>query len=150
MCDSRNSPKPLTPKQDRFVQEYVTHLNATEAARRAGYSQRSAAEIGHENLRKPQIQAAIDRAQLSLAERTNVTAEYIIGKLLDNVDAAERLGKLSDMNRSLELIGKHIGMFAERREERRVGHFRIEVVRLDDPRKADGSVEAQGQGRWAG
>jgi len=41
----------LTPKQERFVGEYLIDLNATQAAIRAGYSPSSAAEIGYENLR---------------------------------------------------------------------------------------------------
>ena len=46
----------LTDKQQRFVEEYLIDLNATQAAVRAGYSEKTAAEIGSENLRKPQIQ----------------------------------------------------------------------------------------------
>lgn len=50
----------LTAKQRAFVVGYVACLNATEAARRAKYPARSAASIGWENLRKPEIAAAID------------------------------------------------------------------------------------------
>ena len=53
----------LNAKQNRFVEEYLVDLNATKAAIRAGYSERTAEVIGYENLRKPQIQEAI---QLSL------------------------------------------------------------------------------------
>lgn len=42
----------LTEKQARFVAEYLVDLNATEAARRAGYSEKTAYAIGFENLRK--------------------------------------------------------------------------------------------------
>ncbi len=49
------STKKLTPKQAAFVNEYLVDLNAAGAARRAGYSERTAAEVGYENLRKPQI-----------------------------------------------------------------------------------------------
>ncbi|WP_149866388.1 terminase small subunit, partial [Tropicimonas marinistellae] len=44
----------LTAKQQRFVEEYLTDLNATQAAIRAGYSQQTASEVGYENLREPQ------------------------------------------------------------------------------------------------
>ncbi len=40
----------LTPKQQRFVEEYLIDLNATQAAIRAGYSEKTANEIGAENL----------------------------------------------------------------------------------------------------
>ena len=49
----------LTEKQRRFALEYTVDLSATRAAIRAGYSKRSAAAIGHENLRKPEIAARI-------------------------------------------------------------------------------------------
>lgn len=42
----------LTAKQRRFVEEYLVDLNATQAAIRAGYSSKTAASIGEENLRK--------------------------------------------------------------------------------------------------
>lgn len=57
--------KPLTRKQQVFVAEYIRCWNASEAARRAGYSQRTAGSIGAENLTKPEIQEAI---QAKLAE----------------------------------------------------------------------------------
>lgn len=50
----------LTHRQQKFVQEYLVDLNATQAAIRAGYSKRTACSIGYENLRKPEIKSAID------------------------------------------------------------------------------------------
>ncbi len=52
----------LTPKQQRFVEEYLIDLNATQAAIRAGYSEKTANEIGAENLAKPSIAKAIQDA----------------------------------------------------------------------------------------
>lgn len=49
----------LTDKQRRFVEEYCVDFNATQAAIRAGYSADSAASIGWENLRKPEIRGAV-------------------------------------------------------------------------------------------
>ncbi len=51
----------LTVKQALFVTEYLKTFNATRAAIAAGYSERSAAVIGHENLRKPKIAAKINK-----------------------------------------------------------------------------------------
>ncbi len=51
----------LTPKQQLFVDEYLIDLNATKAAIRAGYSEKTAYSIGQENLNKPDIAEAIDR-----------------------------------------------------------------------------------------
>lgn len=50
----------LTEKQRRFVDYYVETGNASEAARRAGYSKKTAGWIGQENLQKPTIKAAVD------------------------------------------------------------------------------------------
>ena len=51
----------LTDKQQRFVEEYLIDLNATQAAIRAGYSPLSARQVGTENLSKPSIRACIDQ-----------------------------------------------------------------------------------------
>ena len=53
----------LTPKQQRFVDEYLIDLNATQAAIRAGYSPKTAQQMGAENLSKPVIAEAIEAAQ---------------------------------------------------------------------------------------
>lgn len=65
----------MEPRQERFVQEYLVDLNATQAAIRAGYSEKSARQMGAENLSKPSIQAAIAQAQQERAERTGITAD---------------------------------------------------------------------------
>lgn len=51
----------LTAKQRAFIEAYIACLNASEAARIAGYSHASAYAIGHENLRKPEIMDEIIR-----------------------------------------------------------------------------------------
>lgn len=73
--------KNLTQKQRIFVLEYIQSFNATEAARRAGYSERSASETGHENLRKPQIQAAIAEAVNKRMEGLEVSADRVLNEL---------------------------------------------------------------------
>ncbi len=68
----------LTPKQQRFVEEYLIDLNATQAAIRAGYSENTAGSIGHENLKKPEIQEALTEARAKLAERTSITPDRVL------------------------------------------------------------------------
>lgn len=68
----------LTPKQDRFVQEYLVDLNATAAAKRAGYNSKTAYSIGQENLKKPEIQSAIQEAKINLQKRTEITQDMVI------------------------------------------------------------------------
>lgn len=71
----------LTPKQQRFVSEYLMDLNATQAAIRAGYSQKTADAIGRENLGKPLIGAAIEAEKAKRAERTEITADRVLEEL---------------------------------------------------------------------
>lgn len=71
----------LTPKQERFVDEYLVDLNATAAARRAGYSEKTAEAIGYENLRKPQIMAAIQERQGELQGKLEITRETVLQEL---------------------------------------------------------------------
>lgn len=69
------TPEILEPRQQRFVDEYLIDLNATQAAIRAGYSEKTAAVIGSENLTKPNIQAAIAKAQDERARRTGIDGD---------------------------------------------------------------------------
>lgn len=71
----------MTPKQGRFVEEYLIDMNAAAAARRAGYSVATAKEMGYELLTKPHIQAAIAAKREELRERTQVTLEDITDEL---------------------------------------------------------------------
>lgn len=71
----------LSPKQAQFVREYLIDLNATQAAIRAGYSEKTAYSIGHENLSKPEIAEAIAVAQAERAKRTEITADMVLSEL---------------------------------------------------------------------
>lgn len=131
----------LTPKQQRFVEEYLIDLNATQAAIRAGYSEKTAKEIGSENLTKPNIQKAIEEAQNKRAERTEITQDYVLGNIQKVVERCmqqeavmARDGspllvegpegdlaclfefKESGALKGLELLGKHLGMFKDKIE----------------------------------
>lgn len=121
----------LTPKQERFVCEYLKDLNATQAAIRAGYSENSAGQIGAENLRKPAIKEAID-AKLeemnssAIADATE-TLEYLTsvmrGEQEDEVlrlagDGVQSKTDLKvaarDRMKAAELLGKYHGLFNEK------------------------------------
>lgn len=120
----KSSPKsPLTPKQQRFVEEYLVDLNATQAAIRAGYSRRTARAIGAENLTKPDIAAAIASAKEERAERVRVNAAWVVKRLV-----IEAQGEKAGVRvRALELIGKHKGMFVDKIEHTGDGGGPIEV-----------------------
>lgn len=70
--------KTLTDKQRRFAEEYPKDLNATQAAIRAGYSEKTARSIGQENLTKPDIQAAIQEQLDERSRRTEITADRVL------------------------------------------------------------------------
>lgn len=71
----------LTDKQQRFVDEYLIDLNATQAAIRAGYSVRTANEQGTQNLAKLSIQDAISKKMAARSRRTGVNAERVVLEL---------------------------------------------------------------------
>jgi phage terminase small subunit len=92
----------MTPKQQRFVDEYLIDLNATQAAIRAGYSKKTARAVGSENLTKPDIRAAVAEAQQARSERTKIGADWVLARLADEADAD--LADLYDKNGGLKPI----------------------------------------------
>ncbi|PND34542.1 terminase small subunit [Achromobacter pulmonis] len=71
----------LTDKQRRFVDEYLVDLNATQAAIRAGYSQKTAGQIGEQNLKKLEISRAVQEAQAARSKRTEITQDMVLREL---------------------------------------------------------------------
>lgn len=71
----------LTPKQRAFVREYLIDLNATQAAIRAGYSERSAHVEGVRLLKNAKIDAAVSSAMKMRADRTEITADRVLREL---------------------------------------------------------------------
>lgn len=67
----------MTPKQARFVAEYLVDLNATKAAERAGYSPKAAQETGSRLLSNPMIRAEMEQRQAKQLERVGITAEDV-------------------------------------------------------------------------
>ena len=106
----------LTPKQQRFVEEYMLDLNASAAARRAGYSVRTADAIGRENLGKPTIAAAIAEQRQALAAKTARTVADVMADIRRRGKLAEQAGEFGAALKAAELEGKHLGAFVERVE----------------------------------
>lgn len=67
----------MTPRQRRFVEEYLVDLNATQAAKRAGYHPTWGRELVH----KPEVAAAIEAAQEKRAQRTRVSADRVVTEI---------------------------------------------------------------------
>lgn len=107
----RGSKPGLTDKQMRFVTEYLVDSNATQAAIRAGYSVKTAGQVGNENIKKPEIQAAIRVGQQVIAEETETEAEWIRRRLKEEADDRTEFATHAGRIRALELLGKINGVF---------------------------------------
>lgn len=68
----------LTDKQELFAREFIKDLNATQAAIRAGYSEKTARAIGCENLTKPDIQQRIAELNQERMDRVQIDADYVL------------------------------------------------------------------------
>lgn len=82
----------LTPKQQRFCEEYLIDLNATQAAIRAGYSAKTAAQQGERLLRNVEAQKAIMEAKAERSERTQIDAAWLLTRL-----AQESVADVADL-----------------------------------------------------
>jgi phage terminase small subunit len=71
----------LNQKQRTFCEEYLIDLNATQAAKRAGYSEKTAKDMGCQNLAKPNIREYIQQLMNKRSERTDITADKVLGEL---------------------------------------------------------------------
>lgn len=71
----------LTTKQERFVEEYMFDLNATQAAIRAGYSTQSASQQGSYLLSLPKVRARIDELRAERSRRTGINADRVLQEL---------------------------------------------------------------------
>lgn len=85
----------LTPKQRRFVDEYLKDLNATQAAIRAGYASRTANRTGSRLLSNADIQAAIQTGRAARSERTQIDADYVLNRLVE-IDQMDVLDIMTD------------------------------------------------------
>jgi phage terminase small subunit len=94
----------LEPKQLRFIEEFTVDCNATQAAIRAGYSQRTARQIGYENLTKPYIQQAIKNRMEKHTEAVGVTVERVLKELVRM--AWVDIGEAYDENQCLKPLSE--------------------------------------------
>lgn len=68
----------LTPKQERFVAEYLVDLNATAAAKRAGYNEKTAYSMGQRLLKNVEVQKRVQEANIARQERTEITQDMVL------------------------------------------------------------------------
>jgi phage terminase small subunit len=130
----------VTGKQRRFIDEYLVDLNATHAAIRAGYSAKTAYSAGQRLLKHVDVAPAIAEATAERVERTELTQDYVVENLTEVVERCmqrapvwvrrgREVTQLTDADgqhvwqfdargavSALTLLGKHLGIFAERHE----------------------------------
>lgn len=129
----------LTPKQQRFVTEYLKDLNATQAAIRAGYSKKTADEIGRQLLGKTWVAAAVRKEMDARAKRTEIDADYVLTTIQDTVERCRQAKPVYDKQgnrvmvelpngevapayvfdasnvlKGCELLGKHLDLFGDK------------------------------------
>lgn len=98
----------LTDKQKRFCEEYLVDLNATQAAIRAGYSERTAEQIAYKLVKKSSVSEYLRSLKEKRSSRTEITADRVLAAI-----AEIGFGKFQakDRLKALELLGKHLGLF---------------------------------------
>ncbi|QHS19959.1 terminase small subunit [Lactiplantibacillus plantarum] len=97
----------LTPKQQRFADEYIKSGNAADAARKAGYSNRSARSVGQENLTKPDIKQYIDERMAEIASK----------RIMDATEAVELLTSIArGETKETVYIGTADGVYEKHKE----------------------------------
>jgi phage terminase small subunit len=103
---AENKKSKLNLRQQRFVNEYLKDLNATQAAKRAGYSEKTVNQIGPRLLVNVRVADAIAKAVHKRAERTRITIDEVVTKIVDIAMSDDRP---QDQTRCLDMLMKHLG-----------------------------------------
>lgn len=86
----------LTSKQQRFVEEYLIDFNATQAAIRAGYSAKTAAQLSYELLHKTLVAEAIEAARQEQSKRTQIDADYVLRTIVSTIERCRQAEPVFD------------------------------------------------------
>ena len=121
----------LSKKQKLFARAYASDPHGTRAALKAGYAEKGAAVAASRLLTQDKINAAISKYEKPVHEKLNLTAEFIIGGLMENARRCQQVEPVLDRegeeigvykfdssgaNRAFELLGKHKRLFVDRTE----------------------------------
>jgi len=123
--------KGLTAKETAFVDEYLVDRNATKAAMRAGYSARSAHDIGCVVLARPDVKKALKVALEQQQKRTLITADMVLKRIDRLACKAEAAGDLAAAVRANHLLGQHYKLFTEKHELGGIGGGPIRFEKIE-------------------
>jgi phage terminase small subunit len=100
-------------KQERFVEEYLIDLNATQAAIRAGYSAKTAEAQGSRLLSNVNVSALVAEKRAARSARTNITQDYVLESIFSAMEHCKQADSFNAQGvfKGAELLGKHLGMF---------------------------------------
>lgn len=105
----------LTAKMQNFVDEYFVDFNGSAAVKRAGYKSTNPNKLAGKLLNHPLVMEAVAEKKKERQEKTELSAEYVIQKLIAIAERNEE-GNPTAALRSLELLGKHLGLYKDRQE----------------------------------
>jgi phage terminase small subunit len=121
-------------RQEQFCQQYIVDYNATQAAIRAGYKEKSAASQASDLLRKPEILERVSQLQEEQTKRLALTADFVVMELVNvyrrcmtqvpvmvwdarkhsYVESGEYTFDSKGALNALEMLGKHLGMWSDK------------------------------------
>ncbi len=104
----------LNPRQQRFCECFVACGNATQAAKEAGYSDRTAYAQASRLLRNVKVDTRIRELQAAAAKRSEITADRVLQMLIDSYHDAKAAKQHGPAVRAAELLGKYLAMFVDR------------------------------------
>ena len=119
----------LTEKQKRFIDYYIETANATESAKKAGYSSKTAKNIGAENLTKLNffIQMKLEEKESQRIASQDEVLQYLTKVMRgEEKDQFGLDASLQDRTKCAELLGKRYGTFVEKKEIS--GGYTVELV----------------------
>lgn len=102
----------LSPKQQKFIDAFSLSGNITEAAKQAGYSERSARQIGQETLRIPAVQAALATRHAAYAAELQITKDDVIAGVLAAIDMARKQENPAAMIQGCNALAKLLGFYS--------------------------------------
>lgn len=105
----------LTPKMLEFIDLYLIHMNAAKAVELSSYNTKNPNGFAIELMQHPLIRAEVDKRLVARSERSEVTAEFLIQKLLNIIDNTE-INNPNAALRAIELAGKSIALWKDRQE----------------------------------